>query len=240
MQPPASAAARQAIVKTPSNPPTGRNRLTMIAFESVRRIAFLSDQPTNFDQVRHPMSARGSIITSPSSNKGKAISESKRYIPLFWMALITPEDWDQADDGLIELDRKVTVERGRQRLPFMARVFDEIPVFDSAANALIDRMAAVRCKTIGFDIDELTPQETEQPDFRIALEAIQQENKHFSLSIPATKEVNPFTKEVMKKPAKKIASTKELLLSMSWLTIKEITSESADIQAEYISGYMDN
>lgn len=193
------------------------------------------------------MSARGSLVTNPNKKSSKMISESKRYIPLLWFGFLSVDDCGEQEDGLFEIDRKEAIERAEGCLPFLTDVFSDIRVFNDSATSFLERLKRIRCKTIGVDVAELIEEQEEppSPDLRTAVETIESRNASFKLSLPGRTVDNPFTGEKAKIKARKIASTREMLLEVAWLTpgkslvmprdIKELKDEDF---REFVTGYV--
>src|SRR4051794_33278285 len=92
------------------------------------------------------MSARGSLVTSPRS-RPKLISESKRYIPLFWLFFLSPGDIENAQhQGQFELDRKRAVERSSLTIPFFSALFPQVASFEETAESLLGKVRAKRSR----------------------------------------------------------------------------------------------
>ena len=165
------------------------------------------------------MSARGSLVTNPNKKSSKMISESKRYIPLLWFSFLSVDDCEEQEDGIFELDRSEAIERAEECLPFLTDVFSDICVFKDSATSFIERMKRLRCKTIGIHLSELLEEQEEppSPDLRTAVETIESRNASYKLSLPGRTLDNPFTGEKVKIKARKITSTRELLLEVAWL-----------------------
>ena len=185
------------------------------------------------------MSARGSLVTSPTKRSSRLISESSRYIPLFWLGFLSSEDCDGKEVCQFELDRKVAIERAKASLPFLADVFSDIPIFEDAATSLLERLKGFRCKTIGVDIAELTDLDrSPEPDLRMAIETIESRNASFKLHIPARMKDNPFKGGKVKAPARDYSSTVEMLLEICWFSPREIKEAKKEALREIVVGYV--
>lgn len=185
------------------------------------------------------MSARGAIVTNPGKKNSKMVSESKRYIPLFWFGLIPEEKWSPDTPAQYSCLRAEVVERGRSCVGFLAEVFSDIDNFAQSAEQLLDKLTRLKCETIGIDVAELTEPEPLNPDLGAALKMVAEQDKNFHLSIPARTVPNPFLLgETVDFPAKEIASTRELLQTLSWLTPREIETANAELLHELVIGYV--
>ncbi len=94
------------------------------------------------------MSARGSLVTSPRS-RPKLVSESKNYIPLFWLSFLASEDIAKAEHfGQFELDRKRALERSVDALPFFSSLFPQVSTFGEIANRLVAKLRAAGARRL--------------------------------------------------------------------------------------------
>ena len=131
------------------------------------------------------------------------------------------------------------VERTESSLPFLTEVFSDIRVFEDSASAFLDRLKRLRCKTIGIDIAELLEyQDPSNLNLKVAIETIESRNSSFSLSLPGRTVDNPFTGEKTKIKARKISSTKEMLLEVCWLTPREIKGSKDEDLRDIVTGYV--
>ncbi|TWU42924.1 hypothetical protein Poly51_59470 [Rubripirellula tenax] len=182
------------------------------------------------------MSARGSLVSNPSK-RPKLISESKRYIPLLWLGMLSLEDIDNDDCGAFEIDRVTAIERAERNLPFLTAVFPNLP-FEDSARSLLDRLRKLRSDNIGIDITELVEPDPPNPGLQDALVAIAAQNHKYSLSIPARNVENPATGDMIKVKAQKIASTQDMLLRVCWLTPHELDEFDDEELRDIVSGYI--
>src|SRR4051812_2077242 len=112
--------------------------------------------PDGSSNEAYAMSARGWLVTSPGTRRSKLVSESKRYIPLFWLSFLSSEDITNAEHvGQFKLDRKRAIEHGLDALPFLSALFPQVPTFGEIANHLVEKLHASRSPTIGIEVIEL-------------------------------------------------------------------------------------
>jgi hypothetical protein len=189
------------------------------------------------------MSARGFLITSPRS-RPKILSESKRYIPLFWLSFLSSDDLEKAEHrGRYELDRKRAIERSSNSLAFFSMIFPQVASFGGIANSLLGKVKATRSRTIGIDIAELVADESDPfhrplPTLETAIETIENRKTDYSRIVPARTIPNPFTGEDARIEERRFRSTQELLLSVCWLDADDLTARSKEVVRNTIIGYV--
>ncbi|QDU76525.1 hypothetical protein Pan97_35770 [Bremerella volcania] len=186
------------------------------------------------------MSNRGSIITTPDAKNKKLVCESASYIPLFWFALLPEESWSPDEPAYYKCPRKETIQRGTDRLDFLADVFSDIACFAESAQRLLDRLSRLRCETIGIDVAELAEPDPPNPDLGVALETVASRNNNYRLSIPARKAPNPFLLgEMSEFPAREFGSTRDLLLWVSSISTRELERATRpEVLAGYVVGHI--
>ncbi|WP_442509927.1 hypothetical protein SH528x_001531 [Novipirellula sp. SH528] len=182
------------------------------------------------------MSARGSLVSSPNQ-RPEVISESKRYIPLLWLGMLSLRDIASDDDGVFEVNRLNAILRTEHSLPFFRELFSDLPVA-SAAGSLLDRLRKLRCDTIGINIGELIESEPPNPGLSDALDAIATRNKSYSLSVPARTVENPANGKLINVKPLEITSTKDMLLRVCWLTSRQLEDFEEDELEEIVSGHL--
>ncbi len=193
------------------------------------------------------MSARGFLVINPNKKSSKIISESKRYIPLLWFSFLSVDDCDRHEVSHFELDRNAAIKRAEACLPFLTEVFSDIRVFDDSATTYLARLKRLRCETIGVDVAELTEEREDAAslNLRTAVEAIESRNASFKLLLPSRKVDNPFGGKKISVKAREIASTRELLLEVAWLTPGRSLVMPRDLEElkdedyrEFVTGYV--
>jgi hypothetical protein len=195
------------------------------------------------------MSARGSFVTSPGSRSSKLMAESKRQIPLFWLAFLSTDDIDRAEDpGQFLIDRKQAIERASNSLPFFLKLFPEVRLFEEAASSFLDLLRSQRAKTFGIEVTELLEELADEeyadgaytagmPKFRDAVEAIESQHADYSLTVPARTVKNPFTKEDQRLEERRFSSTREMLLYICRIHPEELKSKKKEEVQTTIIGF---
>lgn len=176
------------------------------------------------------MSARGSL------NCGKFFSESARYVPAVWLALLHSDDCPERSRGPFTLERKPAIDRAKKSIPFLATIFPEFPEFESSANAFLQRLAKLRAKTIEIDILELMPNANYL--FADALNAIDNQTLAYNRKVKASIEVDPETGLKFSIDKANYRSTRDLLLDICGLTPREIEMADDDERTEIITGHV--
>ncbi|GAA5506944.1 hypothetical protein [Novipirellula caenicola] len=182
------------------------------------------------------MSARGSLVSSPNQCP-ELVSESKRYIPLLWLGMLSQRDIERNDDGAFEINRLNAIVRTEHSLPFLRQVFAELPI-EHAADSLLDRLRKLRCDTIGINITDLIESEPPNPGLRDALDAISTRNEHYSLSIPARTVEHPINGDRIHVKPLEITSTKDMLLRVCWLTSRQLEDFETEDLEEIVHGHL--
>ena len=185
------------------------------------------------------MSARGSLVTNPGSHP-HLISESKSFIPLFWLSFLTADDLGAAErPGQYVLDRKEAIERGATKVSLYAESFADIPEMTEFAEALLDLMRSKKSKTIGIEITELVPQEDDiLPPLEFAVQAVQGGSVRCTRKIPARSIRNPFTGEQMNVPEKTFRSLRDILLAVCMVGGDDLQSSEPEEVRDYFVGYL--
>jgi hypothetical protein len=188
------------------------------------------------------MSARGWLVTSPGSSRSACLSESARYIPLFWLSFLSPDDIENAEHyGQFRLDRKRAVEHSSDRIRFFSSLFPQIRSFQAVADSLTKRVASEKCKTIGIELVELLHDESDaaMPSLKAAVGAIESQNSDYSFTIPARTIANPFSGENVRLKERCIRTTQQLLLEICMIEPDFLTSKkSNDYVRETIIGHV--
>ncbi|WP_372719504.1 hypothetical protein [Novipirellula sp.] len=182
------------------------------------------------------MSARGSLVGSPNK-RPELISESKRYIPLLWLGMLSQRDLEKSQDGTFEVNRLNAILRTEHSLPFLRELFAELPI-ESAAGSLLDRLRKNRCDTIGIDIGDLIESEPPNPGLRDALDAIATRNESYSLSVPARTVENPANGDLINVKPLQITSTKAMLLRVCWLSSRQLEDFGEAELEEIVRGHL--
>ncbi len=188
------------------------------------------------------MSARGSLVTSPGSRRSKLVSESKRYIPLFWLAFLSSEDIAKAEHaGRFELDRKRAVEHAQEALPFLSAVFPEVPTFVEIADGLVARLRAGRSPTIGIEVTELLDEDDHDgalPTIGTAVRAIEGRDPGYSLTPPARTIPNPFLPSKPRHVGGQTLSMRDLLMEVCGVVDADLTSRDEETVRCMVIGYV--
>ncbi len=186
------------------------------------------------------MSARGWLVTSPGS-RSRVVAESKRYIPLLWLSLLSPGDIEGAEHyGRFLLDRKRAIEHSSDSLPFLASLFPHVTSFEEIANSLLGKLRAKRSKTIGIEIVELVSCDSDDPfpNLGIAVRAIESRDANFSSTIPARTIVSPFTRERLEVDQRRFETTQDMLLQVCWIPPADLASGSRELIRDRLLGYV--
>ena len=188
------------------------------------------------------MSNRGWLVTNPGTSRSKLLSESKSYIPPFWLSFLAPADVEAAEHpGQFVLDRKRAVARSASRVAFFEALFPEVRSFRAAAEALIQKVASQKCRTIGLEVSDLLEEvfDPALPGLAAAVGAIEDQNADYAVTLPARTLPNPFLpgKKVRRK-ALRIRSTQELLLQVCGVRPDDLTSGSREHVRESFIGYL--
>jgi hypothetical protein len=189
------------------------------------------------------MSNRGFISAGPHA-KSKILAESASFIPLFWLSFLSTEDMDNADeDGTYELDRNGTIERSSSSLPFLSALFPQIPVFDEAANSLLGVIKSNKSKSISIDVQNFLSEADDDeshpsPRLRDAVEAIENRNANYSLTIPARMVENPFTREKVQFPEQRFASTADMLVFVCSILAHTLNSKEREVLRDAVVGHV--
>lgn len=188
------------------------------------------------------MSARGSLVTYPGSRRSKLVSESKRYIPLFWLSFLSPEDIANAEiAGQYELDRERAIERGLDALPFLSALFPQVPTFGEVANHLVAKLRASRSPTIGIEVVELLCEDDyggALPTIEAAVEAIRSRDPGYSLALPARTVPNPFLPGETRQVGGLTLSIRDLLMEVCWIQDGDLTSKDKEWVRCLVIGYV--
>jgi hypothetical protein len=188
------------------------------------------------------MSARGSLVTYPGSRRSRLVSESKNYIPLFWLSFLGPEDLaNAAIAGQYGLDRKRAIERGLDALPFLSAVFPHVPTFGEAANDLVAKLRASRSPTIGIEVVELLDEDDyggARPTIGAAVEAIQSRDPGYSLALPARTVPNPFLPGKTQQFGGLTLSIRALLMEVCWIQDGDLAPKDKESVRCRVIGYV--
>jgi hypothetical protein len=188
------------------------------------------------------MSARGSLVTYPGSRRSKLVSESKRYIPLFWLSFLSPEDIANAQNaGQYELDRKRAIEHGVDALPFLSALFPQVPTFGEVSNHLVAKLRASRSPTIGIEVVELLCEDDyggALPTIGAAVDAIESRDPGYSLALPARTVPNPFLPDEALQVGGRTLSIGDLLMAVCWIHDGDLTSKDEERIRCLVIGYV--
>ncbi|EMI17055.1 hypothetical protein RMSM_06014 [Rhodopirellula maiorica SM1] len=165
------------------------------------------------------------------------VSESKRYIPLLWLGMLSRRDIERNGDGTFEVSRLNAILRTEHSLPFLCKLFANLPI-KNAADSLLDRLRKLRCDTIGIDIGDLIESEPPNPGLCDALDAISSRNENYSLSIPARTVAHPVNGDVIHVKPLEITSTKDMLLRVCWLSSGRLEDFEEEELEEIVRGHL--
>ena len=188
------------------------------------------------------MSARGWLVTSPGSRRSKLVSESKRYIPLFWLSFLSSQDITNAKQvGQFKLDRKRAIEHGLDALPFLSALFPQVPTFGEIANHLVEKLRASRSPTIGIEVIELLCDDDHGgalPTIVVAVEAIESRDPGYSLATPARTVPNPFLPDKSLRVGGRTLSIQELLMEVCLIEDEDLNSKDEETVRCMVIGYV--
>ncbi len=176
------------------------------------------------------MSARGSLSC------GKFFSESARYVPAVWLALLDVDACSGGCRGPFTVERVSAIARAKKAIPFLAEVFTELPEFITTGNAFLDRLAKLRTKAIEINISELMPSASYL--FADALNLIDSQTPDYKRQVKASVEIDPETKVKVRIDKANYKSTRELLFSICWLTPGELEMADDDERIGFITGHV--
>jgi hypothetical protein len=187
------------------------------------------------------MSARGELVSNPNQKSAKRLSESKSFIPLLWLSFLSAYDFDSegGENGLFILKRKDSIDRAKSHLDFLVDIFDDFNTFENDATSFLARLSRLKSNTIGINVADLAFSAPPNPSLSTAVNAIEARNRSFSLSIPARTEINPFSGDPVELQAKTIASTREMLLGVCSLSLREILHATNEERTLYTVGCLD-
>jgi hypothetical protein len=204
-------------------------------------IALISAGLSHFPEA-YAMSARGWLVKSPGSRRSKLVSESKRYIPLFWLSFLSSEDIANAEYvGQYKIDRKRAVERGLDALPFLSALFPQVPGFGEFASHLVAKLRDSRCPTIGIEVVELLCEDDHGgavPTIGAAVEAIESRDPGYSLALPSRTVPNPFLPDEAVKVGGRTLSIRDLLMEVCWIQHEDLASKDEEWVQCLVIGYV--
>jgi hypothetical protein len=189
------------------------------------------------------MSARGFLMTGPLS-RPKIISESKRYIPPFWLSFLSTKDIESAERrAFYLLDRKAAIEGNAKSLAYLAALFPQVASFERIASSLLAKIKARRSAAIAIDVSEFVADDSDPyheslPTLETAIKTIENRDADYSLIVPARTIPNPFTGEDSRLEQRRFRSAQEMLLFVCSLSPDDLIARSEEAVRESIIGHV--
>lgn len=189
------------------------------------------------------MSNRGFLIANPQT-RSKILAESKSFIPLFWLSLLSADDIvDAEENGIFLLDRTASIQRSEDSLPFVVSLFPEIASFNTIASSFLDVLKSKKCKTIGLNIAELLPdpddeRSASEPKLATAVRTIESRQADYTMTIPARTVQNPFTREETRLAKQVFESTPQMLLFVCMIDAEVLSSKDQDVVRNALIGHI--
>ena len=180
------------------------------------------------------MSARGSLALGK-----KLLAETKRLIPVAWLAFIQPEDLSQLQEtGSIELDRKRALDNFAANSKFIAQITDGTLEFDMISTKLVDRISSSRAKTLTIDIAELINDDGLAPGIDVLINAFAKRDPKQKFILPPQEVVNPATGDKVKIKGTKLKSTADIMYSICWITDRWLETADDEELKSMVTGYI--
>lgn len=183
------------------------------------------------------MSIRASLYVD-FDERPKPLAESKTWIPLCWLALLSSEDVKRiTDTGYVIADRKAAVGRLVGITPFLATLFPEFQSFVECADVFLTALRKTRGVTVGIDLGDhvaIAP-ETFPDALAAAVAAIEERNPNRSLVLPARQGQNPFTRKPITIKAQTLKDTRAVLCHTAGLD--PVTTDE-EIERDQLIGYL--
>ena len=182
------------------------------------------------------MSARGSIGLG-----SKLLAESKRLIPISWLAFLTPEHVEPLlDHGTVSIERKTAIENFDNNASFLAEITAGELKFD-LSERLISPVRSSRARKLGIEIGELLAAdggERDLPGIKMVLDAIADRNANLTFARPSRKMENPATGEMVKVKPIKLKRTADIMYSVCWITERWLQIADSEELEAMVTGHI--
>lgn len=182
------------------------------------------------------MSARGSIGLG-----SKVLAESKRLIPISWLAFLTPDHVEPLlDHGSVSIERKTAIENFDRNAPFLAETTSGELNFD-LSERLISPVRSSRARKLSIDIAELIADdgaERDLPGIKMVIDAIAKEDAKLNFSRPSCKMENPATGEMIKVKPIKLKRTADIIYSVCWITERWLEIADSEELEAMVTGHV--
>ena len=180
------------------------------------------------------MSARGSLALG-----SKILAESKRLIPISWLAFLTPDNIESLlGQGSAEVERKNAIRNFELNAPFLTEITSGILDFN-LSERIINPVRSSRARTIVIGIGDLLSNEASEndvPGIAMVIDAIARKDANLSYVRPASEKVNPATGDMVKIPPVRLASTADIIFSVCWITGRWLKTATQDELEHMVTG----
>ena len=182
------------------------------------------------------MSARGSLALG-----SKLHAESKRLIPVSWLALLSPEDAESIiEHGSAIIPRKQAIENFDNNAPFLSEITAGNLDF-GVSEDLITPARSSRARTVTINIAELVDDdeaERELPGISTVIDAIARKDANLSFKLPARSIVNPATGDTIKVKPINLKSTADIMYSVCWITDRRLEIADKEELESMVTGHI--
>jgi hypothetical protein len=182
------------------------------------------------------MSARGYLALG-----SKPIAESKRLIPVSWLAFLSPDQTTALlEHGSATIERKSAIENFDRNAPFLAEITSGSLNFD-LSEKLIASVRSSKARALCVELSELLTEdggERDLPGIGTVIDGIANQDASITFTRQARSMVNPATGDmVMVKPIK-LESTAAVLDTVCGITERWLQIADKDELESMVTGHI--
>jgi len=182
------------------------------------------------------MSARGSLALGSN-----LIAESKRLIPVSWLAFLAPEHSESLlTEGSAEVRRKSAIENFDFNAPFLAKITSGTLKFD-LSERLIAKVRSSRARKLQIEIGDLlneTASERDLPTIKMVIDAIHRKDPDLKFVRPSRKMASVVDGELINVNPITLNCTADLMYSVCWITERWLQFANKQERESMVTGYV--